>query len=137
MINSASSQRLSLVRGSQSHPGHKFRRLGHPPRRLCILQFVGIICYLAFSSANAAEQTAEFEFDVPSQDVGQALETLATQADVFLLFPYDLVSDIESSTVKGRFTVKDALAVLLTGTELSGSLTEGEVVVVSRRSDND
>lgn len=96
-----------------------------------------LTCCFALTAVYAAEPATENDFNVPSQDVGQALELLATQAGVFLLFPYDLVSDFQSSPLKGRYSVSDALTILLMGTPLSGSLTEGEVIVVSERVDED
>ncbi len=89
---------------------------------------------IVLSSAVTAEadQAPEYEFDIPRQGVETALSALATQTGALLLFPYDLVQPVDSKPVSGRYTVEDALAILLQGTGLAGGLTEGGVITISR-----
>src|SRR5687768_9991128 len=44
---------------------------------------------LALPSAVQAANVKEYLFDIPKQPVASALDRLATQADLLLLFPYD------------------------------------------------
>lgn len=91
---------------------------------------LGVVLSLAATAE--ADQAREYEFDIPRQSVETALSTLATQTGALLLFPYDLVQPVDSKPVSGKYTVEDALAVLLQGTGLTGGLTEGGVITISR-----
>ena len=91
---------------------------------------LGVVLLLSFTAK--ADHVREYEFDIPQQGIETALSTLATQAGALLLFPYDLVQPVDSKPVSGRYTVEDALAILLEGTGLTGGLTEGGVVTISR-----
>lgn len=87
---------------------------------------------LSLAVTAEADQAREYEFDIPRQGVETALSTLATQTGALLLFPYDLVQPVDSKPVSGRYSVEDALAILLQGTGLTGGLTEGGVITISR-----
>ena len=91
---------------------------------------LSVVLLLSFTAK--ADQPREHEFDIPQQGIETALSTLATQAGALLLFPYDLVQPVDSKPVSGRYTVEDALAILLEGTGLTGGLTEGGVITISR-----
>ena len=96
----------------------------------CGVLVLGVVLLLSFTAK--ADQAREYEFDIPQQGIETALSTLATQAGALLLFPYDLVQPVDSKPVSGRYTVEDALAILLEGTGLTGGLTEGGVITISR-----
>ncbi len=96
----------------------------------CGVLVLGVVLLLSFTAK--ADQAREYEFDIPKQGIETALSTLATQAGTLLLFPYDLVQPVDSKPVSGRYTVEDALAILLEGTGLTGGLTEGGVITISR-----
>lgn len=85
----------------------------------------------------SADETRKFDFDVPRQNVESALNQLATQADALLLFPYDLVQPVESNPVIGRYTVQEALQILLKDAGLTGGLTDGGVITISREIETD
>ena len=87
---------------------------------------------LVLAGVVKADQAREHDFDIPRQSVEAALNELATQAEVLLLFPYDLVEPVSAGPVRGRYSVREALRLLLQGTELAGGLTEGGVITISR-----
>ncbi|TQV66982.1 TonB-dependent receptor [Exilibacterium tricleocarpae] len=88
------------------------------------------------SGPTKAEPVPAYKFDIARQSVETALEALATQVGVLLLFPYDPVLSVDANAVKGVYSVRQALDILLQGTGLSGDLTEGGVITVSHaRSD--
>lgn len=58
-------------------------------------------------------------FDIPAQPAGVALNEFARQADITLIFSYDLVADDRTHVLKGRYTVDHGLTRLLEGTGLS------------------
>ena len=69
-------------------------------------------------------------FNVPSQNIVEALTTLAGQASCQLLFSYEVVDSLQSNEVVGRYTIQEALQILLTDTALSGRLTAHGVIVI-------
>ena len=78
-----------------------------------------------------SEQAQRYQIDIASQNVEQALRALANVTAKQLLFPYDLVESLESTAVSGRYTLISALDIILTGTPLSGELTEDGVILIT------
>jgi iron complex outermembrane receptor protein len=84
--------------------------------------------------AVASEKDAETRYDlqIPRLRADVALRVLAQQTDRQLLFPYDLLKALETSPLSGRCTVEEALEIMLRGTGLTVSLTQGGVITVTR-----
>ena len=97
-------------------------------RCLCGL---AVIAAIVFSPAALSEKQKRYPLDIPSQNVETALAELAAQTELMLLFPYDPVVPMSSTAVKGLYTVPGALKVMLQGTALKGSLTQGGVITIS------
>ena len=74
----------------------------------------------------------EYDLDIPRLSLDEALKSLARQSDVQLLFPFDLVRSLNANPVKGRYTLAQALEILLKDTGLSGDLTGSGVITISR-----
>ena len=79
----------------------------------------------------AQEAEPEYDIDVPQQDAASALEQLAEQTGAITLFPYDLAAGRTSNAVVGRFTLPEALELLLDDTGLSGGLSEKRVISIA------
>ena len=76
----------------------------------------------------ASEQT--YFFDVPKTSADIALNTIAQQADVQVLFPFDKVRLIETNELSGVYTLADALRFILEGTGISADFTESGIMSV-------
>ncbi len=87
-------------------------------------------------SLSSADQPREQDFNIPQQSVKSALNSLATQANVFLLFPYDQVIEVNANPVVGVYSIQQALDLLLKNTGLNGDLTQGGVLAISRAGTN-
>lgn len=72
-----------------------------------------------------------YDFNIPRQPVEQALDALAKQTGLLLLFPYDQVQSIETQPLTGSYSIDKALSFMLKDTGLSGDLTDGGVIVIS------
>jgi len=94
--------------------------------KLFVLFLLASVSLPAFS-----EQAQRYQIDIASQNVEQALRALANVTAKQLLFPYDLVESLESTAVSGRYTLISALDIILTGTPLSGELTEDGVILIT------
>ncbi|HEY0685617.1 MAG TPA: TonB-dependent receptor [Steroidobacter sp.] len=80
------------------------------------------------SFATAATDEPRYDFDIPAQDLAQALERLAEQSGALTLFPFDVASAIRANPIRGSYTLPQALDELLKGTGLSGDVTEKRVI---------
>ncbi len=87
---------------------------------------------LCFTSAAMSADELEYDLDIPQLSLDEALKSLARQVDVQLLFPFDLVKTLNANPVKGRYTLAQALEILLEGTGLVGDLTGSGVITISR-----
>lgn len=74
-------------------------------------------------------------FDIPAQPAASALNEFAKQADITLIFSYDLVAGESTHRLQGRFTVDAGLTRLLTGTRLGYRRTaDGPYLICPRES---
>lgn len=88
---------------------------------------------LALGCVSASGETLTYQFDIPEQPAGQSLTLLAQQADVALLFSFDEVHEATTVAVVGEYTLEDALAQLLAGTNLRGGVNSHGVLTVTTR----
>ena len=79
-------------------------------------RYVAIIIALFASLVHANDQL--IAFNIPQQSADGALNALAEQADISVVFDHGFISQQEANWVKGRFTIRDAVEALLTGTLL-------------------
>lgn len=78
-----------------------------------------VVVLLAETTANASD--SEFDFDVPPGAAGGSLVQFAKQANIQLLFPYHTVSAVQLNGLSGRYTVKEGIEVLISGTCLKAT----------------
>lgn len=88
---------------------------GMPRSRL----FPGMLAGLLVVSACANMNSSRKQFNVRAQSAAPALNEFARQADITLIFSYDLVAGRETRDLKGRHTVENGLTILLDGTQLA------------------
>lgn len=74
---------------------------------------------LAVSACAQQTDIAGIPFDVPAQPAAAALNEFARQADIALIFSYDLVADERTHALKGRYAVDHGLTRLLEDTQLA------------------
>ena len=86
---------------------------------------------LALSCGAVAAQNTIKQFDVDTQGLAEALQELARQGDLQLVFDPALVVGKVSNDVDGRLTSKEAVKQLLKGSGLSFKFN-GDTVVVQR-----
>lgn len=84
--------------------------------------------------AFAQADKSTYELDIQADTLREAMQLLAADTGVQLLFSHDLADVTELNPVVGAYTIEDALEVLLEGSDLSSGLTKSGVIVISRRS---
>ncbi len=81
-------------------------------------------------STTAAAQDPSIEFAIPPQALSSALDAVAKQADIQLLYPQEAVQGKQSDGVVGTFTVREAVEKVLQGTGLTYLFTSDNTVAV-------
>lgn len=95
------------------------------------LKTIAMCILLLVSAATLSDNAKRYQLNIDSQKVEQALRKLANATGSQLLFPYDLVETLESTSIAGRYTLERALEVMLTGTPLSAEFTEEGVILIT------
>jgi TonB-dependent receptor len=89
------------------------------------------VLFAASSRAQDANQDSKYDFHISDASVGAALSELAQQAHAQLLYPYGLAQIEGARPVNGRYSVPEALDLLLEGTGFSGGLTQQGVITIA------
>lgn len=91
-----------------------------------IIPFVAawVLCACVRADANHKQ------FDITPQPATSALNEFARQADVTLIFSYDLVVSMRSRALHGSYSVEEGLRRLLAGTPLDYRRTRGDTYLI-------
>ena len=107
-------------------------------KQASILKAVALCMLLASSASHSdssrssdIDSAERYQLNVQYQTVEQALRSLANASSRQLLFPYDQMEALKSVSISGRYTLKEALGIILKGTSLSGELTTEGVILVT------
>jgi iron complex outermembrane receptor protein len=82
--------------------------------------------------ASAYAQQRTYDFDIPSQDLGTALKTLARRSGEQVIFQGSAVRGKRSATLAGRHSVDDAVAILIRGSGLIASRSPRGILVLTQ-----
>lgn len=84
------------------------------------------------SAACAREKEPRYDLSISQVRLGDALNELARQMGMQVLFPFDSVQTKTAHAVSGRYTASEALDIMLRDTGFSGGLTESGVITISQ-----
>lgn len=90
-----------------------------------------LILNLGVSHAYGAEKLHDIELSAST--VAESLNRLSEQTGVPVLFSYDMVEGKKAQPVKGKYSLHQALELLLADTGLTGSLSKKGVVLIASR----
>ncbi len=91
-----------------------------------------LICLgMAFSFVGAEASGKKFAIDIPAGDAVTVLNSLASQTNSTLLFDYDQVRYLRVNSLKGNYTLQEALDRILRDSGFSGNLVNREVIMIS------
>ena len=76
-----------------------------------------------------AGSPASYTFNLPAQNLGDALRAVAAQAGLELYASADDVNRTVSRPLQGTYTAREAIAALLEGTDLTARFSDGAVVI--------
>ena len=103
-------------------------------KQASILKALALCILLASSASHSdidSDSAERYQLNVESQTVEQALRSLANASGRQLLFPYDQMEALKSISISGRYTLEEALGIILKDTSLSGELTTEGVILVT------
>lgn len=100
--------------------------------RLCATAIVAGGMALAPPPAVAQPAERQFEFHIPPQGLAGALDQYSLLTGVQLFYASNLAANQRSPGVVGRFSMQEALLILLQGTGLRPRVTAAEAVTLER-----
>ena len=98
----------------------------------------GLMAILFFGSLSVVTFASEqlYNFNVPEQSASTALNEFAQQAEQQVLFPLNRVKNITTNSLKGKYTVTDAIGILLEETGLKPVFSSFGVITIESDSDD-
>ena len=94
---------------------------------------VMLLLFMAYQVlANNKVEKVEYEFDISEVRLDIALNRLAQQTNTPLLFSHEEVRNVQPNPVVGRYTIREALAILLNNTGITGNINDQGVLTVMR-----
>lgn len=117
----------SVIITESKHRGNK--RL---PRWFAVHSVILMLFMCGFHGVHADNHTKKHDFNITEETLGSALSVFTRQANVQLLYPYELASTKGINSVIGRYTLQEALDIMLRGTLFSGGLSERGIVTITR-----
>ncbi|WP_444995781.1 TonB-dependent receptor [Aliikangiella sp. IMCC44359] len=93
-----------------------------------------LTCFFSAPLVSAFELDRVYFLQIPASKASIALKDLARQTKYSLLFQNTEIESIMTNGIKGNYTLKQALSLLLKGTHLSGGVTERKVITIARLS---
>lgn len=85
----------------------------------------------------AAATAPAYAFDMPAQNLGDALRAVAARAGWELYADARVVAGLRAPALRGSLTAREAIAQLLSGTGLTATYDKGSVVIRARESANE
>jgi outer membrane receptor protein involved in Fe transport len=90
-----------------------------------------VIIALLISSLVVAQDEELIEFDIRATQLSKAMDRLAEQANVQLMYRYHLANTSGLNPVVGKYTIREALQIMFHDTSFLAGLTEDGIVTVS------
>ncbi len=89
----------------------------------------------AFAETSLKTSLNKTHFNIPQQDADVALTNFGKQADISVIYRYDLVQGKKVNGINGAYSVQEAINLLLEGTGLAGKLEPGHLVILKRNNE--
>ena len=120
---------VSSYRGTGNHKGTNPGR-GYPGVQANRAgSLLAVMLLLVFADGSHAVEPV-YSFDIPRQTADGALTALGEQADISVLYQYELVVKHETNPLRGRYTLEQAITILLSNSGLKGEFgTAGHLII--------
>lgn len=101
-------------------------------RRLLAAALMTMVAAAAMEPAYSQNKEAPRNYAIQAGDLGNALDQLASQAGMQIVYPGDLVRGKRAVAISGELTLQDALQKVLAGTGLTWGTVNGNTIVIRR-----
>lgn len=85
------------------------------------------------AAAAEAQTAATIRFDIPAQDLAQALSAFTLQSRLHILYEGAIAQGLRSAPLKGSYRPQEALRILLSGTSLRADFVDERTVTLARK----
>jgi len=92
---------------------------------------VAMMFCLATAQMAGTQEMPEVRYSIDAGPAKASLPALARMAKVSILFDFDSVSRIETNSISGDYTLREALNLMLQGTSLVGDITRDGIVKIT------
>ena len=116
---------------------HQFIGTGRPGnlRGRIDVGAVILLFWVLFSGQTAFADMKGYDFNIPSQKVGNALDEFADVTRYSLLYSLKEIGTVMTREVSGRYAADQALSIMLDGTDLIYEKTGPETIAIRKKSD--
>ncbi|MCH2190039.1 MAG: TonB-dependent receptor [Gammaproteobacteria bacterium] len=83
-----------------------------------LLRLVMVLVLIAQARASYGATEEQFYFHIPRLSADKALVRFAQQAEITLLYPYSEIKKYKTQPLFGRYTIRDGLQLMLSGTDI-------------------
>ena len=104
--------------------------------RLIGLGKIIVLCIIFSSSVCAHAKNERYYFNINEETLAKGLAAVVKQTEALVLYPPELANTKGMKPVIGRYTIDEALSIMLSNTEFFGGLTERGVIVISRQNNH-
>jgi len=95
-----------------------------------------VLCIIFSSSVCAHAKNERYYFNINEETLAKGLAAVVKQTEALVLYPPELANTKGMKPVIGRYTIDEALSIMLSNTEFFGGLTERGVIVISRQNNH-
>ncbi len=100
------------------------------PVRIIVIAAAGCLCLVGLADADNANAAIRKPVNIPAEDLGPALQALATDYDFQVLYRTEIVKDLHTRGAVGSLTSDEALGKLLGGTGLTYKYLDDKTVTI-------
>ncbi|MBW2369027.1 MAG: TonB-dependent receptor [Deltaproteobacteria bacterium] len=91
-----------------------------------------LACLVMFFSTTGFAKESQVYFDIPSKQIGDALDEFVKQTDLSLLYSLQELGNVSSKTITGQYKPNQALSIMLEGTGLVFEQTGQESIAIRK-----
>ncbi len=110
------------------------KKRGKVYRQAALAIAISAASLLGSSGAFSDEMAQRYSIEI--QQLDTALKTFAEQTNMQVIYPPELVTSLQTKGVTGKYQPKQALKMLLAGTDLDYEFASDKLIVISERNDS-
>ncbi|MGB3609432.1 MAG: TonB-dependent receptor [Cellvibrio sp.] len=135
---SSTSWRKKIVHSSIQQASRRLASEGNETAILAALSSALLALLSSAAQAGDAHSGTTIPFDIPQQRADLSLIEFARQANITLIFPFDDAMEVTANPLVGRYSIEEAVRLLLANTRLKVRVGEdGQLMVTSHHTEEE